>query len=132
MKHVTIFQAASLMLLFSGCSSNDDVGVLVDDFIPVISNAWQDTHSKDLYVLTSDVGDSLPQGTFTGSIQNPDSVSVPELQGSFVHEKIQFTITSGYFQGTTYKGVIDTVHPKTMLLANTADPQHDSLHLERP
>lgn len=124
--------AVTFMLLAMSCSddSMSDLGALVDNFIPSISNGWKDENSSNHYLLAAD-SENVPKGTFTGQLQygSPDSTSVPELSGSFVHEKIQFTFTSGAPSGITYKGVIDTLHPNHMRLANTLDSLHDSLYL---
>jgi len=136
MKTKTITRTAALLLLaiFTdiGCSDDSsDVGAVVDNFIPIISNAWKDINSDYIYILSADSSD-VPRGTFTGTRQDVNNAgNVADLNGSFVHEKIQFTFINGTPVGITYKGVIDTLHPDNMRLANTADPQHDSLHLVR-
>ncbi len=133
MKKATDFRATLAITLLAlaalACHKGDDEGAIVDDFIPEISNAWEDGATGNVYILSADSAD-VPAGTFTGTRQHPDSADIPELSGSFVHERIQFTFTSGHPQGITYKGVIDTVHPNRMRLA--AVPGGDSLHLEHP
>jgi hypothetical protein len=112
----------ALAFLLGGCS--DDVTTPTDDFLPLISNTWENTANEDHTFSLASGDDGQPSGTFTGTETHP-SLGESDIQGTFQNSVVSQFLIRRSTGDVTYTGKF--LAPDTLRLTR----DHETLLIAR-
>jgi hypothetical protein len=91
----------AVSLLIHGCG--DDTTSPTDDFLPIISNTWENTANQDHSFSLASGDDGEPSGTFTG-IEDHPTLGEAEIEGTFQNSTVSQFLIRRSTGNVTYTG----------------------------